>query len=660
MDPKLILMGLSLLCLLSGYMATNSILFVQEGQTAVSTSFAHLIVEINTNKVMQTYDNLNDMAMGLIKVDSTMTLESQKKRAKFPLYRLQSKISTLTNILRKAGQEFHRYDGDGVNPFLSALMEVPVKLTVNASTVLSSAIVDNSTTVATRGKRGVIAQIAKHALKVLPAFGASLYSLPQMNAIKQSINPGQVMKVISNKLSTDAIRMNNITNYINNLEAKYISNIHQVKKLITRDVAVKNLKDEVKYLIQMFDNELSDYIQAIDALLNHRLSPLLVSPQVVDQAFTNLMRKAQLMGLHPLSANPGVIYQSTASTVLDGNGNLLVIVHLPLYAGSLMKLYRHVKSPLYLKNGYVLHVNSHFDYLAMDRSGTLAKQFTNDELQHCKFINNIYHCPQKNVLEKDLDSLCLYNLYHQNINRTIETCDVTIAQVTSHVTQLSANMFRILTDKQVTLTRQCKNQQTLTEIIEEQYELELTPECPRASTPTQLFVRSPQMVSSLNMLSLPLKSNTKQWLDWFKSSLKNSEVSFCLQKEQDSQTLQAPLRRFRQCLSQYTTGNVLAVIREHVVTVSSLAVLITLVVILFYLSYHAFKVCLMPCVARICCVRSCPSFRGRHIQNNIYMSPMQHHGLPSNDEDEHLHAGTITPRTLRRMNRYELNKLNLV
>ena len=121
------------------------------------------------------------------------------------------------------------------------------------------------------------------------------------------------------------------------------------------------------------------------------------------------------------------------------DNDLICIIHVPLYSGELMNLFRYVPAPFLLQDGLTATIRSEKSYLALDPSGTLGKELSEAEIFRCKRINRIYHCGNENVLQKNLSQLCLFNLYKQRMRDIERFCDVSISEVASHVVQLSGN-----------------------------------------------------------------------------------------------------------------------------------------------------------------------------------------------------------------------------
>ena len=109
---------------------------------------------------------------------------------------------------------------------------------------------------------------------------------------------------------------------------------------------------------------------------------MIVSPEALISAFDQLSSNAGKRNLLPSSEDPGILFQVPVSTLSDNDGNLYAVVHLPLYSGSTLNLYRHVPAPFFLENtSVILHVESPAEFLALDTHGIFGKQMTSSEFQ---------------------------------------------------------------------------------------------------------------------------------------------------------------------------------------------------------------------------------------------------------------------------------------
>ena len=116
-----------------------------------------------------------------------------------------------------------------------------------------------------------------------------------------------------------------------------------------------------------------------------------------------------------------------------------------------------------------------------------------------------------NLVNKDLKSLCLYNIYSQTPSLIEQMCEVQVSYLQNHTVQLSTSLYQILAVNPVQLVMDCKSGSNIT-TISGVHLLKLTEECPKASTHEFLFVRTPDLVGFHELITLSLLSQAQEWL----------------------------------------------------------------------------------------------------------------------------------------------------
>ena len=132
-------------------------------------------------------------------------------------------------------------------------------------------------------------------------------------------------------------------------------------------------------------------------------------------------------------------------------------------------------------------------------------------------------------------------------------------------------MYRILSAKPVQLVKECQDGSTLS-LIEGVYLLKLTDECPKASTPDHLFVRTPDLLVGLRkIITLPLLSQSQEWLG---EVAKELDLQSALDEVAGLSIAEdkVPLRDVRDRLKNRTYG-LYKVIEGYVVTLVAYGVL---------------------------------------------------------------------------------------
>ena len=159
----------------------------------------------------------------------------------------------------------------------------------------------------------------------------------------------------------------------------------------------------------------------------------------------------------------------------------------------------------------ILDVESSAEYLALDTHGLVGTQMTSSEFQLSKKISTVYHCPDMNLLSQNLTNICLYNLFSQSASNIERTCNVRVKRMHSHAIQISTSLHRIMPYEPTQLVVECKTETNITS-MQGIHLLQLTEECPKASTSEYLFVRAPDMIGYHEIIRLPLLSQAKEWL----------------------------------------------------------------------------------------------------------------------------------------------------
>ena len=371
-------------------------------------------------------------------------------------------------------------------------------------------------------------------------------SLIGMNCRLSGIRSGSTQsdsKYVASQVSDAFLRLDTLTEHTKNVYqalvtiAKTNRNLHKAHK---KDIIIA----EVDRLSRIFVSETSLFLTGLQALLHNQFSPLLVDPEKVQSAYDEVVDKAKEANLKPLTEDSDLIFQSEVSVMGTADGDLVCIIHIPLYSGELMNLFRYVPAPFLLQDGLTTTIRSDKSYLALDPSGTLGKELSEAEIFRCKRINRIYHCGNENVMQKNLSQLCLFNLYKQRMKEIERFCDVTVSEVASHAVQLSGNQFRILVSRPTQLTIACLEGAKV-KTIQGISLLTLTKECPKANTPDHFFVRNPHIISSQELIPLPLVHDAKEWLKDVNATDEGVDLQEIFKELSQDHTGRVPMDKFK-------------------------------------------------------------------------------------------------------------------
>ena len=185
------------------------------------------------------------------------------------------------------------------------------------------------------------------------------------------------------------------------------------------------------------------------------------------------------------------------------------------------------------------------EYLAIDPPGTIRKEPSAMEILKCVRINRIHHCNGENMLQKNLEQLCLYNLYNQRVEEIEDLCDVEINKLKSHAIQLSGHQFGILVTEPNQLTRIGHDGSPSVETIQGVYILTLTELCLKANTPDHVITRNPDVVSSQQLIALPLIQKAARWFETIEQRFKGIDLKPIFEELQIEQEGPISIQQFR-------------------------------------------------------------------------------------------------------------------
>ena len=350
----------------------------------------------------------------------------------------------------------------------------------------------------------------------------SIFNRQELTSIQKSLEETQAeSNYVASRVDETFLRLDQLIEHTERVYEAMVNIAKTNQNLHTKQKQAM-IVAEVDHLSRIFVSETSMFLTGLQALLNNQFSPLLVEPERLQNAYDEIVDRAKEVNLAPLTEDADLIFQSEVSVLGTQNDDLICIIHVPLYSGELMNLFRYVPAPFLLQDGLTATTRSEKSYLALDPSGTLGKELSEAEVSRCKRINRIYHCRNENVLQKNLSQLCLFNLYKQRMSEIEKFCDVSVAEVASHAVQLSGNQFQIMTSRPTQLTIACEEGAEV-ETIQGVHLLTLTEDCPKANTPDHFFVRNPHVVSSQQLIPLPLIQDAKEWIKEINAT--NEDVS---------------------------------------------------------------------------------------------------------------------------------------
>ena len=347
----------------------------------------------------------------------------------------------------------------------------------------------------------------------LTSLGTSMYSIGQLKTLKNNLGEqGQRIKFLSHQIQEQDLRIYNITQATKRYVESSVEAIGQVAEETKRLTIVKALESSARMYLLNFRMALTDLTMGITALMEGRLSPLLIDPHKLDEAYSNLLTAANKVGLEPVSLHPGIVFQAPVSVLGKDDRQLVLMVHVPLNAGTLI-LYKYLPSPILFDDKDVaLYVEDEEKYLAMDAHQTIGLQLNPREFDKCLRIKNVYSCRKSHVFIKSLERLCLYNLFVQRTEETGKTCQVRVGPLKNTISQTQTNTYRLYSPGRVTVTTECVNGSVMVQTAHKTAVLKLTRDCPKISTEDYLVTYRVTIDGKADLVSLPSVVDMATWM----------------------------------------------------------------------------------------------------------------------------------------------------
>ena len=182
----------------------------------------------------------------------------------------------------------------------------------------------------------------------------------------------------------------------------------------------------------------------------------------------------------------------------------------------------------------------------MDAHQTVGLQMTPREFDKCLKTKRVYSCEKSHVFTKSLERLCLYNLFVQRTEEVSKTCKVKVGPLTSSVSQIQTNTYRLFSPGRVTVTTECVNGSVVVQTAHKTAVMKPTRECPKISTEDYLLTYRVAIDGRADLVSLPSVVDMATWMGEIDNidddSLKEALVAYTSTYEKETTV---PLPEFK-------------------------------------------------------------------------------------------------------------------
>ena len=473
---------------------------LQQGKLSMSASYAHLHFPIKLTFVEKSFDDLED----ILEAYERYAVQGGAATAlRYSINRLHSKISLIRGFV-KPGQLHLALVEDSENQVEDALTRQQL----------------------TRRKRSFdkIAQWVG-----LAGFGASLYTTGQVAALRKELdNQSLERQMVSQKLEFQSLRISNLTRYVNSYHEVILEAITRLSAN-TKKAAMEIHGRSLQLTLEVFKNEIKDFIIGLTSLMEGKLHPLIIEPSKLSTAYQDLLEKARHEGLAPLNDDPSFLFNCPTSTLSSmETGDLIVIVHVPVNTG-LLNLYQFVSAPIKLdnQNSITLSISTEAEYLAIDPEQTRGGQYLAKQINGCRTYQNIKHCPSINFLTRNLTSLCLYNVMMMQLDHIRQNCQVLVSPVKQEIHPLGVNRYLLFSPTPTSISFDCSSNRKQVKTFEGQLYLTMIKDCPIAYTMGFTFSYTNNVYLQREIVYLPTLYQIDKWFkdDSLSSELEENTIS---------------------------------------------------------------------------------------------------------------------------------------
>ena len=476
---------------------SNSI-FENFGTVSVSTSYAHIRVNLHLNDVITKFYQLVSLARQTKKIvdhngnytlANSHLLDSSRVVA-------ESNIKRLTMVVAMLAPQHVKDTSDLMEHLAAQPLDLPqLNLTQQTTTPEPS-----------RDKRQVLAGVST--VGSLISFGLSLYNTYQLTKLDSQMNAlHDEVQLVAHQVESNSLKINEVIAMMD--ESKDVINkMYQDITLLKIDDVIRTYIEDVNILLQQFNSELSNYITGLLQFTQQTFSPLLLKERALEEVWLNIIEQSTKKGLRPVVDNRNLLFASKVSVITIPSKNssfpwedIYCYIHVPLSRGPPLNFYRHVASPVFVDK-VLMRFHSH-PFLALSEDQTLATELTSSELLRCRRFDSNWYCPHINRLNRQPHSLCAYSLFFNT--QADKICKVSVAHVPSFAQEVAHGTFLVgsVTDYNMALT--CSNGTTYLHRKAGTGLVHLPTNCVKASTDRHVLYRNQELSFEADLVQRPVQ-----------------------------------------------------------------------------------------------------------------------------------------------------------
>ena len=259
---------------------------IRQGKLSMGASYGHLYFPIKISQVERSFDDLEDV----VEAYEHYALQGGAAKAmRYSINRLRTEVSLISGFV-KPGQLHLALEEDAENQIEDALTRQHLSRKKRSFSKVSQWL-------------------------GITGFGSSLYTAGQVGALKKDMeSQSESQQVIAQKIGLQSLRINNLTRYVQSYHGLITDAISQLS-VGTKKAAMEIHGRSIQLTLEVYKNEIKDFIIGLTALMNGKLHPLMIEPSRLSTSYQDLIKRANQAGLTPIIEDPSILFNCSTSTL---------------------------------------------------------------------------------------------------------------------------------------------------------------------------------------------------------------------------------------------------------------------------------------------------------------------------------------------------------
>lgn len=246
-------------------------------------------------------------------------------------------------------------------------------------------------------------------------------------------------------------------------------------KLLDQEMLLKEETERFQHLQQLslavldLESSVTRVSQGLFLLKSsQRASPFILPASLLDLLAKRTLLKAQDLGLDVPSHQSDMFYELPASHIVEGKGEIRVVIHVPLITKSL-QLKQLIPVPLAIKDSShpipaVLEILPQKTFIAETKDFEFIEMSTAD-LKTCLLLGRHHFCPQA-VFRRDRSASCIASLSAGKIHQAATICPVKVSTKEWAMEALGNANFLLFTAKPLQVSKKFANGSIISQWIQ--------------------------------------------------------------------------------------------------------------------------------------------------------------------------------------------------